>query len=128
MRRKYWEDLDDDSDDDDDNDDDDDDNSFIKNDHESDSVPDEGSDDEGIDNSLIKDTESMADFFKDRENVSSLTVHFTNLFSSSAGVSASNASIKSFLRNNEITLEVSIKSTAMYTLFLEQKNNKLPPL
>ena len=117
MRRKYWEDLDDDSDDDDDNDDDDDSNSFIKNDHESDSVPDEGSDDEGIDNSLIKDTESMADFFKDRENVSSLTVHFTNLFSSSAGVSASNASIKSFLRNNEITLEVSIKSTAMYTLF-----------
>ena len=67
----------------------------------------------------------MADFFKDRENVSSLTVHFTNLFSSSAGVSASNTSIKSFLHNNEITFEVAIKSTAMYILFLEQKNNKL---
>lgn len=117
------EELDDDSDDDDD--DDDDNNSFIKNDHESDSVPDESSDDEGIDNSLIKDTETMADFFKVRENVSSLTVHFTNLFSSSAGVSASNASIKSFLHNNEISFEVAIKSTAMYTLFLDQKNNKL---
>ena len=111
-------------DDDDDDDDDDDGEKFIKNDSESESAPEDESQDEG-DFEGINNLRSNPAFFESSENLVHLAGFFTNLFSSSAEVSASNASLMSFLHRNEITYDVAFSSTEMYILFLEGKNNFL---
>ena len=112
-------------DDDDDDDDDDDGEKFIKNDSESESAPEDESQDEVDFEGINPNPNLNPAFFESSENLVHLAGFFTNLFSSSAEVSASNASLMSFLHSNEITFDVAFSSTEMYILFLEGKNNFL---